>query len=61
MKEPRTGEQVIRKTLQEGETFGEVALLYDAVRTASVTALDDVTVYQLDGNIFKKIIVESTL
>lgn len=48
------------KKLEEGEAFGEVALLYDAVRTASITAITDVVVWKLDGNIFKKIIIEST-
>jgi cAMP-dependent protein kinase regulator len=40
--------------------FGEVALLYDAVRTATITCTTDVEVWQLDGNIFKKIIIENS-
>lgn len=46
--------------LDVGEAFGEVALLYDAVRTATITAITDGIIWKLDGNIFKKIIIEST-
>ena len=54
------GQQTKLKILKEGEAFGEVALLYDAVRTATVTALTEGSLWKLDGHIFKKIIIEST-
>jgi CRP-like cAMP-binding protein len=46
--------------LLEGDGFGEVALLYDAKRSATITATSDGVVWKLDGNIFKKIIIESS-
>ena len=54
------GQQTKLKILKEGEAFGEVALLYDAVRTATVTAVTEGSLWKLDGHIFKKIIIEST-
>lgn len=48
-----------KKVLRASEAFGEVALLYESARTATVTALTDVKIWQLDGNIFKRIIIES--
>jgi cAMP-dependent protein kinase regulator len=46
--------------LEEGDAFGEVALLYDAVRTATITSITDGVLWKLDGIIFKNIIIEST-
>lgn len=43
-----------------GEGFGEVALLYNEKRTATVRALQDCKVWVLDGKIFRKIIIRST-
>lgn len=48
------------KELLEGEGFGEVALLYNEKRTATVRALQDCKVWMLDGKIFRKIIIRST-
>ena len=46
--------------MEEGEGFGEVALLYDDKRTATIVAKTDGAVWVLDGNIFKQIIIQST-
>lgn len=53
------GHTETKKILKAGEAFGEIALMYETVRTATVTAVDDVTVWSLNGNIFKRIIVQS--
>jgi len=45
--------------VQEGKIFGELALLYNCRRTASVKTKTDVTVYQLDRRYFQAI-VQST-
>lgn len=37
-----------------------MALLYNAVRTATVEAVTDGAVWIIDGNIFKQIIIRST-
>ncbi len=57
---PIDQQQTKSKIVQVGEGFGEVALLYDAVRTATITCTTDVEVWQLDGNIFKQIIIENS-
>lgn len=48
------------KELEEGEGFGEVALLYDDKRTATIVAKTDGAVWMLDGKIYKQIIIQST-
>lgn len=45
--------------LHEGKVFGELAILYNCKRTASVRTKTDCTVYQLDRRYFKTI-VQST-
>ena len=47
--------------MNEGEGFGEIALLYNANRTATVRALAECKVWVLDGEIFKKIIMKTVL
>ena len=49
------------KEIKEGEGFGEVALLYNAERTATIRCLTDTEVWCLDGQIFKKIIIKSSV
>ncbi len=46
--------------LEEADAFGEVALLYDAVRTTSINSVTDGVFWKLDGIIFIQIIIEST-
>jgi voltage-gated potassium channel len=49
------GETVLR-TLSEGDFFGEVALLSDAPRTASVRAVEYCDVHRLDRDLFERIL-----
>ena len=51
----------IRKELPTGAGFGELALIYNDKRSASIVALEDCEVYTLDGMIFKKLIIESNV
>ena len=53
--------QIKSKQLNEGEGFGEIALLYNEKRTATVRSLSECVVWALDGEIFKKIIVKTVL
>ncbi|XP_041825101.1 cGMP-dependent protein kinase 1-like isoform X2 [Melanotaenia boesemani] len=49
-------EQVVVKTLSKGDWFGEQALKGEDVRTASVTAVGDVTCLVMDRESFKQLI-----
>ncbi|XP_029301238.1 cGMP-dependent protein kinase 1-like [Cottoperca gobio] len=49
-------EQVVVKTLSKGDWFGEQALTGEDVRTASVTAVGDVTCLVIDRESFKQLI-----
>ena len=47
------------KELLEGSGFGEVALMYNHPRTATVRALQESTCWVLDGTVFKSIVIKS--
>lgn len=48
--------------MPEGSGFGELALLYNSKRTATIRAdTEEVETYVLDGKIFKTIIVKSSI
>lgn len=44
-----------------GSGFGELALLYNDKRSATIEAVDDCEAYSLDGSIFKTIIIKSSI
>jgi ATP-binding cassette subfamily B protein len=46
------GDEIALATLGPGETFGEMGLLRDAVRTATVRAVEPVTLRRLDHGVF---------
>ena len=48
----RTEVEVAGRRLSHGESFGEVALLRDVPRTATVTAVSDVVLYALKRDLF---------
>ena len=51
-----------QKVMEAGSGFGELALLYNSKRTATIRADDDeVKTYVLDGMIFKAIIIKSSI
>ena len=41
--------------------FGEIALLYNDRRSASVTAMTDCTTWVLSGNVFKQVIAQNSI
>lgn len=49
------------KFLNHGIGFGELALLYNDKRSATIEAIEDCETYTLDGQLFKGIIVKSSI
>lgn len=47
------------KTYQPGEGFGELALLYNCPRAATITALEASVVWRLDRDTFNNIVKEA--
>ena len=48
----------MKKTLKNGDSFGELALLYGAPRSASVKANGDCAFWAIDRNTFRKAVEE---
>ena len=46
------------KYFKPGDTFGEVALVHNYKRTSNVRCVEKAKLYFLDGNVFRKIIVD---
>ncbi len=44
------------RTLVRGNSFGELALLYNAPRSGSIKAIVDTYVWGIEGHIFKKLL-----
>ena len=47
--------------MEQGAGFGELALIYNDKRSASIQALEDCETYTLDGVLFKSIIIKSSM
>ena len=52
---------MVNKVIQKGTGFGELALLYNDKRSATVQADTNCKTYVLDGNIFKTIVIQSSI
>lgn len=53
------GIDTLLKTVEEGDVFGELALLYNTVRAANVDAKEDCALWKLDRNTFTHIVKEA--
>ena len=53
--------KILTKYMGPGSGFGELALLYNDKRSATIEAVDDCETYSLDGAIFKTIIIKSSI
>jgi cAMP-dependent protein kinase regulator len=58
-KRPGTNPEMV-KTYSAGDSFGELALLYDAPRAATVKASTDCIVWAMDRATFRSILMTST-
>lgn len=54
-------EVLVTKTITEGSAFGELALLYQTPRSATISALTDCTAWVLDQMTFKTVIMSSAI
>ena len=57
----KDGEKIVEYEAGSHAGFGELALMYNAPRAATVRATSDVTVWALDRDTFKQIIVATTI
>jgi CRP-like cAMP-binding protein/Zn-dependent protease len=55
---PETGDTRVLRTLEPGESFGELALLSAAPRSATVRALNDVEVFEIDKATFDRLLAD---
>jgi len=55
------GEDKVVKTVNEGDVFGELALLYNCPRAANVLAKDDCVCWQLDRDTFNNIVKDASV
>ena len=62
MKENEDGSETFLKIYSEGEMFGELALIYNCNRTATITTISEEScVFSLDRQVFNHIISNNTL
>jgi len=55
------GEDKVVKVVNEGDVFGELALLYNCPRAANVLAKDDCVCWQLDRDTFNNIVKDASV
>lgn len=58
---PDKTEDTYLKTYEPGEVFGELALLYNTPRAASIQAIEPATLYSLDRETFNHIVKQSAV
>lgn len=58
---PDKSEDTYLKTYEAGEVFGELSLLYNAPRAASIQAIEPATLYSIDRETFNHIVKQSAI
>eukprot|EP00746_Dinoflagellata_sp_MGD_P165720 gnl/MRDRNA2_/MRDRNA2_95159_c0_seq1.p1 gnl/MRDRNA2_/MRDRNA2_95159_c0~~gnl/MRDRNA2_/MRDRNA2_95159_c0_seq1.p1 ORF type:complete len:323 (+),score=70.82 gnl/MRDRNA2_/MRDRNA2_95159_c0_seq1:71-1039(+) len=56
-----TGEEIVVKTVESGDAVGELALLYNCPRAASVESATQCTFWQLDRETFNHIVKDASI
>ena len=56
---PNNDQPTHLRNYEQGEAFGELALLYNAPRAATIVSATPVTLYQLDRNTFNHIVKDA--
>ena len=60
--DPDLDQQVVfSKTMEEGCGFGELALIYNDKRSATIQAIDECETYTLEGSLFKNVMIKSNI
>lgn len=54
-----SGDVRLLRTMERGESFGEIGLLESARRTATVRAIDDAEVFEIDKGTFDRLLADS--
>ena len=57
--DPDTGDTVVLRTVTRGEAFGELGLIQSAPRAATVRAVDDVELFEVDKATFDRLLADS--
>lgn len=60
-KDKKTGEEVHLLNYSKGMAFGELALLYNAPRAASIQTIESVKLFSLDRQTFNNIVKEAVI
>ena len=55
-----TGSRGTKKFLNEGDSFGELALFYKCLRLNTVIAIEDMQIFMLDRQIYRKIMINQS-
>jgi CRP-like cAMP-binding protein/Zn-dependent protease len=56
--DPHKGSERVLRVLGRGESFGELAVVQASVRTASVRALEEAEVFEIDRSTFQRLLAE---
>jgi CRP-like cAMP-binding protein/Zn-dependent protease len=56
--DPETGKERVLRTLGRGESFGEIGLIDGSLRTASVRAVEDSQVFEVDEGTFDRLLAD---
>eukprot|EP01083_Nonionella_stella_P212076 766226_1 len=60
LNKPQGKEPLLVKTYEHGESFGELALMYNAPRAASIKARTDVVMWAMDRLTFRRVMMDTT-